>query len=95
MRSGETQIHHDETRMTEPVRNVATHNEMVRRSMPNPELPHTDIAGQGYDFSFSFEDINTIGFEEAPQPTWQVLINLVYLFIFYFMVNHQKCLPLS
>ncbi|XP_073481509.1 kinase D-interacting substrate of 220 kDa isoform X2 [Aquarana catesbeiana] len=71
MRSGETQIHHDDTRMTEPVRNVAAHNEISRRSMPSQELPHTDLAGQNYDFSFSFEELNTLGFEEAPQRNWQ------------------------
>ncbi|KAM5163478.1 kinase D-interacting substrate of 220 kDa isoform 1-T2 [Mantella aurantiaca] len=71
MRSGDTQIHHEEVRMTEPVRNVVPHVEMGRRPVPNQELPHTDLPGQNYDFSFSFEELNTLGFEEAPQRTWQ------------------------
>ncbi|XP_068136435.1 kinase D-interacting substrate of 220 kDa isoform X4 [Hyperolius riggenbachi] len=71
MRSSDMQIHHEEGRVTEPLRNVAAHNDMSRRSMPNPEVPHTDLAGQNYDFSFSFEDINTLGFEEAAQRNWQ------------------------
>lgn len=78
MRSGETQMHHDDTRITEPVRNVVAHNEVSRRSMPNQELPHTDLAGQNYDFSFSFEELNTLGFEEAPQRNWQVHSNFIF-----------------
>nr|DBA25791.1 TPA: hypothetical protein GDO54_010138 [Pyxicephalus adspersus] len=71
MRSCDTQVHHEETRVTEPVRNVATHSEVTRRSVPNQELPHTDLAGQTYDFSFSFEELNALGFEEAPARVWQ------------------------
>ncbi|XP_075057568.1 kinase D-interacting substrate of 220 kDa isoform X2 [Mixophyes fleayi] len=75
MRSSDMQIHPEEARMmTEPVRNTAAHVEGGRRTVPNPELPHTDLAGQNYDFSFSFEELNTIGFEEAPRHVamaWQ------------------------
>ncbi|XP_063298260.1 kinase D-interacting substrate of 220 kDa isoform X2 [Pelobates fuscus] len=75
MRSTDIQTHPEEVRMVpEPGRTMVPHNEVIRRSAPNPELPHTDLAGQGYDFSFSFEELNNIGFEEAPRlsnPGWQ------------------------
>ncbi|XP_018418521.1 PREDICTED: kinase D-interacting substrate of 220 kDa, partial [Nanorana parkeri] len=71
MRSGDTQVHHDKPRMPEAVRNVAAPNEMTRRPVPNPELPHTDLASQNYDFSFSFEELNALGFEEAQNRAWQ------------------------
>ncbi|XP_066453613.1 kinase D-interacting substrate of 220 kDa isoform X1 [Eleutherodactylus coqui] len=75
MRSSEThQIHPDEGRMPDPVRNLASHSDIGRRSMPNPDLPHNNLAGQNYEFGFSFEDLNTLGFEEAPRHNampWQ------------------------
>ncbi|XP_075717246.1 kinase D-interacting substrate of 220 kDa isoform X2 [Rhinoderma darwinii] len=75
MRSSEMQpIHPDEARMPEPVRNVGGHSDIGRRTVPNPDVPPTDLAGQSYDFTFSFEELNTLGFEEAPRnPTtaWQ------------------------
>ncbi|KAM9316061.1 kinase D-interacting substrate of 220 kDa [Gastrophryne carolinensis] len=71
MRSGDMQIHQEEARTTEPVRNVPTHNEMSRRVVPNQELPHTDLASQNYDFSFSFEELNALGFEDPTHRTWQ------------------------
>ncbi|KAG8580238.1 hypothetical protein GDO81_007204 [Engystomops pustulosus] len=75
MRSSDTQqIHPEETRMVEPVRNVGGHSDIPRRAAPNPDMPHTDLASQSYDFGFSFEEINTLGFEEAPRlnpMTWQ------------------------
>ncbi|KAM3932561.1 kinase D-interacting substrate of 220 kDa isoform 3-T3 [Leptodactylus fuscus] len=75
MRSSEApQIHPDEARMAEPVRAVVGHGDVARRSVPNPDIPHTDLASQSYDFGFSFEDLNTLGFEEAPRinaMNWQ------------------------
>ncbi|XP_071999637.1 kinase D-interacting substrate of 220 kDa isoform X3 [Engystomops pustulosus] len=75
MRSSDTQqIHPEETRMVEPVRNVGGHSDIPRRAAPNPDMPHTDLASQSYDFGFSFEELNTLGFEEAPRlnpMTWQ------------------------
>ncbi|XP_063771523.1 kinase D-interacting substrate of 220 kDa isoform X3 [Pseudophryne corroboree] len=75
MRSSDMQIHPEEPRMvTEQVRNMAAHGDIGRRTVPNPDLPHTDLAGQNYDFSFSFEELNALGFEEAPRNVgvaWQ------------------------
>ncbi|XP_056420109.1 kinase D-interacting substrate of 220 kDa isoform X2 [Hyla sarda] len=75
MRNSEMQqIHPDEARMPEPVRNVGGHSDVSRRPVPNPDLPHTDLANQNYDFGFSFEELNTLGFEEAPRVnamSWQ------------------------
>lgn len=68
------QIHPEEARMPEPVRNVG-HSDIARRPVPNPDLPHADLASQSYDFTFSFEELNTLGFEEAPRHNavpWQV-----------------------
>ncbi|XP_044147710.1 kinase D-interacting substrate of 220 kDa isoform X2 [Bufo gargarizans] len=74
MRSSEAQqIHPDEARMQEPVRNMG-HSDIGRRPVPNPDMPHANLAGQSYDFGFSFEELNTIGFEEAPRinsMSWQ------------------------
>ncbi|XP_040283439.1 kinase D-interacting substrate of 220 kDa isoform X2 [Bufo bufo] len=74
MRSSEAlQIHPDEARMQEPVRNMG-HSDIGRRPVPNPDMPHANLAGQSYDFGFSFEELNTIGFEEPPRPnsmSWQ------------------------
>lgn len=67
------QIHPEEARMPEPVRNVG-HSDIARRPVPNPDLPHADLASQSYDFTFSFEELNTLGFEEAPRNNavpWQ------------------------
>ncbi|XP_069812156.1 kinase D-interacting substrate of 220 kDa-like [Dendropsophus ebraccatus] len=75
MRNSEVpQIHPEEARMPEPVRNVGAHSDMGRRTVPNPDMPHTDLANQNYDFGFSFEELNTLGFEEAPRingMNWQ------------------------
>uniref|UniRef100_A0A8C5Q898 Kinase D interacting substrate 220 n=1 Tax=Leptobrachium leishanense TaxID=445787 RepID=A0A8C5Q898_9ANUR len=69
MRCSDMPVHPEEVRMTaEMSRGLPAHNEVVRRSVPNPEVPHSDLAGQGYDFSFSFEEINNIGFDEPPRP---------------------------
>ncbi|KAM8953721.1 kinase D-interacting substrate of 220 kDa isoform 1-T1 [Pelodytes ibericus] len=65
MRSSDLQIHPEEVRVAaEPNRGMAVHNEVLRRSAPNPDVPHPELAGQGYDFSFSFEELNNIGFED-------------------------------
>ncbi|XP_075454435.1 kinase D-interacting substrate of 220 kDa isoform X5 [Ascaphus truei] len=77
MKNPDIQMHADETRIpAEPSRNMLTQSEVSRRPAPNPELPHTELAGQNYDFSFSFEELNAIGFDEPPPPrhsntSWQ------------------------
>ncbi|KAM4693834.1 kinase D-interacting substrate of 220 kDa isoform 2-T2 [Discoglossus pictus] len=74
MRSSDMPIHPEEIRAApEPSRSMAAHSEVTRRSVPNPELPHTELAGQSYDFSFSFEELNNLGFEENPRLNlgWQ------------------------
>ncbi|KAM4772606.1 kinase D-interacting substrate of 220 kDa [Rhinophrynus dorsalis] len=75
MRSSDMQMHPEESRIAvEPNRSIVPHSEVSRRSAPNPELPHMDLAGQNYDFSFSFEELNNIGFDEPPRPNnigWQ------------------------
>ncbi|XP_053565687.1 kinase D-interacting substrate of 220 kDa isoform X2 [Bombina bombina] len=68
LRTSEIPIHPEEIRAApEPSRSIAPHSEVTRRSAPNAELPHTDLAGQNYDFSFSFEELNNIGFDEPPR----------------------------
>lgn len=59
---------------TEHARTAAAQTEAVRRPAAGSELPHTDLSGQAYDLSFSFEDLNAIGLEEVPRHSnisWQ------------------------
>ncbi|XP_030054760.1 kinase D-interacting substrate of 220 kDa [Microcaecilia unicolor] len=75
MRNSESQMLPEECRtVNEPNRSVATYSESVRRPLQSSELPHTDLSGQNYDLSFSFEELNTVGLEEAPRHSnisWQ------------------------
>ncbi|KAG8445614.1 hypothetical protein GDO86_010406 [Hymenochirus boettgeri] len=75
MKNSDMQMLPDESRVAgEPTRGMAVHGDVGRRLVSNAELPHTELAGQNYDFSFSFEELNTIGFEEPPRVSnvgWQ------------------------
>ncbi|XP_019348240.1 kinase D-interacting substrate of 220 kDa isoform X2 [Alligator mississippiensis] len=71
MRNSENQaIHEDSRGGSEHVTNVIPHNELARRSGHNSELPHTELTGLSgqapYALNFSFEELNTIGLDEAP-----------------------------
>ncbi|XP_012818177.1 kinase D-interacting substrate of 220 kDa isoform X3 [Xenopus tropicalis] len=72
MRSSDTQIQPEEGRMVGEPSRMAPRSEVTRRPVATTELPHTELAGQNYDFSFSFEDLNTLGFEESNRNmAWQ------------------------
>ncbi|XP_069462112.1 kinase D-interacting substrate of 220 kDa isoform X2 [Ambystoma mexicanum] len=75
MRNMECQVLPEEPRAAlDHTRTNLPHTEAVRRPAPSNELPHTDLSGQAYDLSFSFEDLNAIGLEEAPRHSnisWQ------------------------
>ncbi|XP_029451683.1 kinase D-interacting substrate of 220 kDa isoform X2 [Rhinatrema bivittatum] len=75
MRTAESQVLPEECRtIFESNRNMATYNEAARRPPQNSELPHTDLSAQNYDLSFSFDDLNAVGLEEAPRQSnisWQ------------------------
>uniref|UniRef100_A0A7M4ELI3 Kinase D interacting substrate 220 n=1 Tax=Crocodylus porosus TaxID=8502 RepID=A0A7M4ELI3_CROPO len=71
MRNSENQaIHEDSRGASEHVTNVIPHNELAHRSGHNSELPHTELTGLSgqapYALNFSFEELNTIGLDEAP-----------------------------
>ncbi|XP_019376269.1 PREDICTED: kinase D-interacting substrate of 220 kDa isoform X2 [Gavialis gangeticus] len=71
MRNSENQAVHEDSRgANEHVTNVIPHNELARRSGHNSELPHTELTGLSgqapYALNFSFEELNTIGLDEAP-----------------------------
>ncbi|XP_053314819.1 kinase D-interacting substrate of 220 kDa [Spea bombifrons] len=68
MRNSEIQMHPEEVRTAvEASRPMVGHSEVSRRSVPNPELPRAELAGQTYDFSFSFEELNNLGFDDPPR----------------------------
>ncbi|XP_030411332.1 kinase D-interacting substrate of 220 kDa isoform X5 [Gopherus evgoodei] len=71
MRNTENQVVHEDSRaVSEHVTNVIPHNELAHRPVHNSELPHTELTGISaqvpYALNFSFEELNTIGFDEAP-----------------------------
>ncbi|XP_075779639.1 kinase D-interacting substrate of 220 kDa isoform X4 [Pelodiscus sinensis] len=71
MRNAENQVVHEDSRVvSEHVTNVIPHNELGRRPVHNSELPHTELTGIStqvpYTLNFSFEELNTIGLDEAP-----------------------------
>ncbi|XP_025952935.1 kinase D-interacting substrate of 220 kDa isoform X2 [Dromaius novaehollandiae] len=55
---------------TEHVTAAISHSELTRRPGHNTELPHTELTGLSgqapYTLNFSFEELNTIGLDEAP-----------------------------
>nr|XP_060643926.1 kinase D-interacting substrate of 220 kDa isoform X7 [Anolis sagrei ordinatus] len=70
MRNAETQAVHEDSRAVSEQANAIPHNDLVRRPALNSELPHTELTGlpgqAPYGLNFSFEELNTIGLEEAP-----------------------------
>uniref|UniRef100_A0A8C8SCE0 Kinase D-interacting substrate of 220 kDa n=1 Tax=Pelusios castaneus TaxID=367368 RepID=A0A8C8SCE0_9SAUR len=67
MRNTEHQVVHEDSRaVNEHVTNVIPHS----RPVHNSELPHTELTGLSaqvpYTLNFSFEELNTIGLDEAP-----------------------------
>ncbi|XP_027766895.1 kinase D-interacting substrate of 220 kDa-like, partial [Empidonax traillii] len=71
MRNSENQAVQEDSRgATEHVTTAIPHSELTRRPGHNTELPHTELtslAGQApYTLNFSFEELNTIGLDEAP-----------------------------
>uniref|UniRef100_A0A7M4ELE9 Kinase D interacting substrate 220 n=1 Tax=Crocodylus porosus TaxID=8502 RepID=A0A7M4ELE9_CROPO len=99
MRNSENQaIHEDSRGASEHVTNVIPHNELAHRSGHNSELPHTELTGLSgqapYALNFSFEELNTIGLDEAPPRhsnlSWQVLTEKMYFV--YWMCSMLLCL---
>ncbi|XP_054239327.1 kinase D-interacting substrate of 220 kDa isoform X5 [Indicator indicator] len=71
MRSSESQAAQEDPRGTaEHGPSAIPHGELARRPGHGTELPHTELtglAGQApYTLNFSFEELNTIGLDEAP-----------------------------
>uniref|UniRef100_A0A8C5U0X4 Kinase D interacting substrate 220 n=1 Tax=Malurus cyaneus samueli TaxID=2593467 RepID=A0A8C5U0X4_9PASS len=71
MRNSENQAAQEDPRgATEHVTSAIPHSDLTRRPGHNTELPHTELtglAGQApYTLNFSFEELNTIGLDEAP-----------------------------
>ncbi|XP_065256901.1 kinase D-interacting substrate of 220 kDa isoform X8 [Emys orbicularis] len=71
MRNTENQVVHEDSRaVSEHVTNVIPHNELAHHPVHNSELPHTELTGISaqvpYALNFSFEELNTIGLDEAP-----------------------------
>ncbi|XP_018121413.1 kinase D-interacting substrate of 220 kDa isoform X4 [Xenopus laevis] len=72
MRSSDTQVQPEDSRMVSEPNRMVPRSEFGRRPVSNTELPHTELAGQNYDYSFSFEDLNALGFEESNRGMgWQ------------------------
>ncbi|XP_027696113.1 kinase D-interacting substrate of 220 kDa isoform X3 [Vombatus ursinus] len=67
MRNAENQPVPEESHvMSEHADISVPHGESLRRSLHN-ELPHTELSGHTpYTLNFSFEELNTIGLDEAP-----------------------------
>ncbi|XP_051832039.1 kinase D-interacting substrate of 220 kDa isoform X3 [Antechinus flavipes] len=67
MRNAENQPIAEESHvMTDHADISVPHGESLRRSLHN-ELPHTELSSQApYTLNFSFEELNTIGLDEAP-----------------------------
>ncbi|XP_067150367.1 kinase D-interacting substrate of 220 kDa isoform X2 [Apteryx mantelli] len=71
MRNSENQAAQEDPRgTTEHVTTAISHSELTRRPGHNTELPHTELTGLSgqapYTLNFSFEELNTIGLDEAP-----------------------------
>ncbi|RMC17290.1 hypothetical protein DUI87_05871 [Hirundo rustica rustica] len=71
MRNSENQAAQEDARgATEHGTSAIPHSELTRRPGHSTELPHTELtglAGQApYTLNFSFEELNTIGLDEAP-----------------------------
>ncbi|NXP69812.1 KDIS Kinase, partial [Ramphastos sulfuratus] len=71
LRSSESQAGQEDARgAAEHGPAAAPHGELARRPAHGTELPHTELtglAGQApYTLNFSFEELNTIGLDEAP-----------------------------
>lgn len=87
MRNSENQAAQEDPRgATEHVTTAIPHSDLTRRPGHNTELPHTELtglAGQApYTLNFSFEELNTIGLDEAPPRhsnlSWQVFNREMY-----------------
>ncbi|XP_028578326.1 kinase D-interacting substrate of 220 kDa isoform X6 [Podarcis muralis] len=70
LRNVESQAAHEDTRAANEHASTIPHNDLARRPALNTELPHTELTGlpgqAPYALNFSFEELNTIGLEEAP-----------------------------
>ncbi|XP_042732957.1 kinase D-interacting substrate of 220 kDa isoform X4 [Lagopus leucura] len=71
MRTSENQaVQEDPRGAAEHVTNAISHGELARRPGHSTELPHTELTGLSgqapYTLNFSFEELNTIGLDEAP-----------------------------
>jgi len=88
MRNSENQaVQEDPRGTTEHVTTATPHSELSRRPGHSTELPHTELTGLSgqapYTLNFSFEELNTIGLDEAPPRhsnlSWQVLTEKCFL----------------
>ncbi|XP_032998955.1 kinase D-interacting substrate of 220 kDa isoform X4 [Lacerta agilis] len=70
LRNVESQAAHEDSRAANEHTSTIPHNDLARRPALNTELPHTELTGlpgqAPYALNFSFEELNTIGLEEAP-----------------------------
>uniref|UniRef100_A0A8B9VQL0 Kinase D interacting substrate 220 n=1 Tax=Anas zonorhyncha TaxID=75864 RepID=A0A8B9VQL0_9AVES len=71
MRNSENQaVQEDPRGTTEHAASAISHSELTRRPGHSTELPHTELTGLSgqapYTLNFSFEELNTIGLDEAP-----------------------------
>ncbi|CAI5769538.1 kinase D-interacting substrate of 220 kDa isoform X3 [Podarcis lilfordi] len=70
LRNVESQAAHEDSRAANEHASTIPHNDLARRPALNTELPHTELTGlpgqAPYALNFSFEELNTIGLEEAP-----------------------------
>lgn len=87
MRNSENQaVQEDPRGTTDHVTTAIPHSELTRRPGHNTELPHTELTGLSgqapYTLNFSFEELNTIGLDEAPPRhsnlSWQVFNREMY-----------------
>ncbi|XP_021246170.1 kinase D-interacting substrate of 220 kDa isoform X2 [Numida meleagris] len=71
MRNSENQaVQEDPRGAAEHINTGISHSELARRPGHSTELPHTELTGLSgqapYTLNFSFEELNTIGLDEAP-----------------------------
>nr|XP_034965777.1 kinase D-interacting substrate of 220 kDa isoform X2 [Zootoca vivipara] len=70
LRNVESQAAHEDSRAANEHTSTIPHNDLAHRPALNTELPHTELTGlpgqAPYALNFSFEELNTIGLEEAP-----------------------------
>lgn len=87
MRNAENQAAQEDARgAAEHGTAAIPHSDLTRRPGHSTELPHTELtglAGQApYTLNFSFEELNTIGLDEAPPRhsnlSWQVFNREIY-----------------